>query len=101
VLESAKPETIPVEFSNQEHQFEVEAFRISDGGALIAVWLPEEPADDSPEVMTDLILAELKFSRATGIDALNGTEQQLNIAGGGLPGMLIKDSPIFVRFEKA
>jgi len=99
VLESAKPETIPVEFSNQERKFEVEAFRISDGGVLIAVWLPEEPADDSPEVMTDLTLAGLKFSRATGIDALNGTEQQLNISGGRLPGMVIKDYPIFMRLE--
>jgi len=99
VLESAKPETIPLEFSNQERKFEVEAFRISDGGVLIAVWLPEEPADDSPEVMTDLTLAGLKFSRATGIDALNGTEQQLNISGGRLPGMVIKDYPIFMRLE--
>jgi hypothetical protein len=65
------------------------------------VWLPEEPADDSPEVMTDLTFAGLTFSRATGIDVLNGTEQQLDIAGGRLPGMLIKDYPIFMRLQKA
>ena len=99
VLESATPVSTAVEFSNKEHEFEVDAFRLPNGATLAAVWLPGQPADDSPRVATDLHFPGISFSRATGIDVLNGTEQPLRISGGRLPGLVIKDYPIFIRLE--
>ncbi len=53
------------------------------------------------ETQTDIALPNHRIDRARVIDIMNGTEQQLKIRyeGNGtlLPGMLIKDYPVFIR----
>ena len=101
LLESAKPATTAVEFTNKDTKFEVDAFRLPDGATLVGVWIPDEPVDQSPSVVTDIRFPDVKFTRAAGIDSLNGTERELKISDGCLAGMIVKDYPIFVRLTGA
>jgi hypothetical protein len=101
LLESVRPMSVAIEFSRQGQEFEVEGFRLSDGTVLAGIWLPEEPADASPHVLTDLHFPEFNITHASGIDVLNGVEQPLQAQNGHLPGMIIKDYPLFVRLSTA
>ena len=102
LLDSAEPTTMQVEFSNKEHEFDVDAFRLSDGGFLVAVWLPGEPAETSPQVATDVSFpATVPFSGAKGVNVLNGTEQELRLSGNGLQNFVARDYPCFIRLDSS
>jgi hypothetical protein len=101
LLDSATPATVPVEFSNKQAEFDLDAFRLPGGRTLVGVWVPGRAADDSPRVTTDMAFPGLRFARAVGIDTLNGTEQPLEVSGGRLRGITVKDYPTFVRLEPA
>jgi hypothetical protein len=99
LLESARPGAVAPEFSNQQAEFEVDAFGLPGNRVLVGVWIPGKATDDSPSVATDIRFPGLKWKRAIGIDALNGVEQPLQASGDRLRGMLIKDYPTFIQLE--
>jgi hypothetical protein len=105
VLEGARPSEMLLEFSNSEEKFDSFAFRLPDESRLVTFWLPGEGSDDAPDIKSDVSIPNLMCKEAKGIDALNGTEQdlKLSIEGGKttLKGMLIKDYPIVVRLVGA
>ena len=101
LLEAVEPATIPVEFSNKQQEFDVDAFRQPNGDLLVAVGIAGEPADHSPQVATDLHFPQAKFSRATAIDVLNGTEQELQVVDGRIPKIVAKDYPLFIRLKQS
>jgi F5/8 type C domain len=101
LLDSAEPASVQVEFSNQAQPFEVDAFRLATGDLLVAVWLPGQPADISQQVVTDVSFPAVSFSRAKGINILNGTEQELTLSGTRLSGIVAKDYPCFLRLENS
>jgi len=96
LLESVTPASFTVEFSKSNQEFEFVTFEIPNGDKLLAVWLPQEPTDNSPLVTTDIELG-MKFSTAVGTDVLNGIVQPLVCNEHRLIGILIKDYPIFIR----
>lgn len=101
LLEAVEPAQIDIEFSNKAESFEIDAFRLENGGTLVAIWLPNEPEDVSRRVETDLIFPAIPFARATGIDVLNGSEQVLSVSTNRIPAVVTKDYPTFLRLEKA
>jgi hypothetical protein len=101
LLEAVEPAQIGIEFSNKAESFEIDAFRLQGGGTLVAIWLPNEPEDISRRVTTDLSFPTLSFSRAVGIDVLNGSEQALSVSMNRIPAFAAKDYPTFLRLEKA
>lgn len=99
LLESVAPVSLSLRFSDKDHEFESVTFQLANGDRLIAVWLLQEPVDESPVVTTDIDLDGIEFSDAFGIDVLNGTAQSLTTHQRRLQGMLIKDYPVFIRLK--
>jgi hypothetical protein len=95
------PRKAPVapEFSNQQAEFEVDAFGLPGNRVLVGVWIPGKATGDSPSIATHIRFPGLKWKRAIGIDVLNGVEQPLQASGNRLRGMLIKDCPTFIQLE--
>jgi len=52
-------------------------------------------------VATDVHFPQEKFTRATGVDVLNGTEQELQVVDGRIPGIVAKDYPLFIRLKRS
>jgi len=68
---------------------------------LITAWVDAELKDPVTERKTDIILPDIKISRAEILDSFNGTQQELIINpsknGATLRNILIKDYPVFIR----
>ena len=103
VLEGVKPAGIALEFRGQQIKVESFTFRLPDEGCLIAFWIPGAGSDDAPDIKVDVVVSKLSFNSATGIDVLNGTEQELRVTAEDgstvLKGMLAKDYPVLIRFR--
>ncbi|MBI4587109.1 MAG: discoidin domain-containing protein [Planctomycetes bacterium] len=103
VFENARPAQLAVEFTHRERQFECWTFSLPNGNRLVSVSSTGNSQDNSPDYPTDISFPGAAFSRAVGIDVLNGKEQDLVVSSGGgstiLRGMLVKDYPIVVRLS--
>ncbi len=103
VLEGAQPISSTLEFRGQSTNLESYLFRLQDGSRLAACWIPGAGSDDPPDVRADVVIHGFTPSRATGIEVLDGTEQELRIsaeAGASvLRGMSIKDYPVLLRLK--
>jgi hypothetical protein len=99
LLESVTPASIDLKFSNTEKEMDVDAFSLPNGDKLIGVWLSGEPTDDTSQSITDIAFPNQSISSVAGIDVLNGTEQVLQLSGGSLKAMVVKDYPIFLRVK--
>jgi hypothetical protein len=78
------------------------AFTLPDGDMLLALWTNDEAVEEDPGVNTSLTFPGSSAQSVTGIDILNGFEQELaaEMEGGDLVvrNLLVKDYPIFLRF---
>ena len=103
VLEGAKPAEMALEFRGQQVKLDSYTFHLPDESRLVAFWLPGPGSDEAPDLKIDVAISNLSFTSATGIDVLNGTEQELRISieGGStvLKGMLTKDYPVLIRLR--
>jgi hypothetical protein len=76
-------------------------FRRGENERLLSVWIDGPSKDGIVEKKTEIVFPGLKAQRASVLDIMNGTEQDLDFAVSGsgtiVQGMLIKDYPIFVR----
>ena len=94
---------MPVHFSGAK-EFDCYTFRRGGKDLMFAAWIPGRAEDGISESVSDIRLTGVQAKRAWGIDPMNGTEQQLNIARRGgdtvLDGMLIKDYPLFLGVRK-
>jgi hypothetical protein len=103
VLDGAKPADLQVEFSNKDQKLESYGFELPNGGLMVGAWLPGRSVDKHPGIITDVTLNAPKCSKATGIDTLNGVEQELSsrIEAGRLviPGVVIHDYPMMLRLH--
>ena len=104
VFEDAAPAECPVEVENDGTALETFTFHLPNGSILIALWVQGTAHDASCEVVSDLILPGVRCTRVTGIDVLNGFEQELSVSveGGNtvLRKLLIKDYPVVLKVAR-
>jgi hypothetical protein len=104
VFEDAVPAELAVELRNKEIAFDTFSFNLPNGEILVALWVSGAGSDDFLDIISDIVLPGILYERATGIDTLNGFEQELRVSIEGndtvLTGMLIKDYPVVLRLDK-
>ena len=105
VMDQATPAHLPVCFSEQEHKTENWSFSLPNGAFLAALWLPGASVDRHPGVTTDVTVDVARCSRVTGIDTLNGFEEELRFEQQDgqvvISDLIIRDYPLVVRLETA
>jgi len=101
VMAGAKPIILPMEVQSEASNIVSYGFSLANGDKLLALWTDGVAVDDDTGVNTTLTLLGFSAQRVTGIDVLNGFEQQMmtNIEDGNLvtQNLLVKDYPIILR----
>jgi len=79
------------------------AFRYPNGDRILAVWTDGVAQDDDPGVPATITIPDLVAGTVTGIDVLNGFEQELNVETDNgstvIRDLLVKDYPILIRLS--
>lgn len=109
LLESAKPEKMHAETEACIDKLEIHSLALPENAKLVAIWIREKSRknrfDDYVGVTTSVSISAEAPSRVVGIDLLNGREQDLDFTASGgrvvMPGLAIKDYPLFIRLEYA
>jgi hypothetical protein len=103
VFEEAHPADLTVRVRRARREVDVFTFHRPDGGALVALWAAGTGRDRFPDIRADVVLPGIRCERATGIDTLNGTEQELDVATDGkntlMANLRIKDYPVILRLD--
>jgi hypothetical protein len=99
VLDSFQPEQFKVEIKSEKDHL---VYTLAKGNEkAVAVWLTGSVGDEDPAVQTDIIIPGQKFSKAIGVDIINGTEQQLVIETKDndtvIKAILLKDWPLIIK----
>jgi hypothetical protein len=103
VLEAARPVESTLEFRGQSAKLDSYLFRLPDGSRMAAYWLPGTGSDNPPEARADIVIHGFNPSKATGVDVLNGLEQELKVTAESgtsiLKDMLVMDYPVLIRLK--
>ena len=79
------------------------AFRRGEDELMVAMWLAGAAEDGIRETAGDVRLPNVEAQGAWVVDVMNGTEQELTVThidgSAVLPGMLIRDYPVFIRMR--
>jgi len=79
------------------------SFRYPNGDRIFAVWTDGIAQDEDPGVPATITFPGLTAETISGVDALNGFEQELvfEVLGGDtvIHGLLVKDYPILIRLS--
>jgi len=101
VMAGARADSVSVEIQSPATDIRSYGFSFPSGDKLVALWTDGVAMDDDPGVTATLVLSGLAGKRVTGIDALNGFQQEMTteVEGGDLVirNLLVKDYPIIVR----
>ena len=77
------------------------SFSLTNGDKLLALWTDGVAVDDDPGINATLTFPGFSAQKVTGIDVLNGFEQELvtSMEDGNLviPNLLVKDYPTILR----
>jgi hypothetical protein len=102
-MAGASPLSLAVEIESAAENIASYGFTLPNGDTLFALWTDGIAVDEDPGVNTTLTFPGLSASKVTGVDVLNGFEQELvfETETGDLVirDLLVKDYPIFVRLE--
>ena len=102
LMDDFRPLEFAVNFSNGQGLLYF-TFQRGDKERMVSVWIDGPSKEGLVEAKTDIVFPGVHASRATVADIMNGTEQELEVAGNGadtvLKGMLMKDYPVFVTVQ--
>ncbi|MBM3846073.1 MAG: discoidin domain-containing protein [Verrucomicrobia bacterium] len=103
VMDGWRPAEFEARFDGAD-KLQVFTFQRGRGERMIAVWRPGATGDASPAIRTALRLPGLRAHRAFGIDAINGTEQELDFkrmaSDTSIEGLLLRDYATMIRIEE-
>lgn len=104
VMAGNKAAQLPVEILGDVAPLRLYTFSLRNDEYLIALWRDSAAVDNDPGVRADIIVRRFAASKATGIDVLEGIEQELIVRSEAgdlvVPGLLVKDYPIILRVAK-
>ena len=102
VMAGTSPDSLVVEIESAATNITSYGFALLNGDKLFALWTDGAAVDDDPGVRPTLTFPDLSASEVTGIDVLDGFEQELVAENGNgsliIRNLLVKDYPIIVRF---
>jgi hypothetical protein len=102
VMAGAQPVDLPVVIESEASNVKYYGFTLPDGEKLLAIWTDGAAVDYDAGVKAKLSFPGTSAQGVTGIDVLNGFEQELvtETESGDLiiRNLLIKDYPIILRF---
>jgi hypothetical protein len=103
VMDDFRPAQFPVNFSGDKVAMSF-AFQRGANERMVAAWMDGPEKDEIIQTKTDITLPGVQAKRATVVETMNGTEQELEFVVNGtdtvLKGMLIKDYPVFIRISQ-
>ena len=95
------PTSLTVNIESEATNIMSYGFILPNGEKLFALWTDGAAVEDDPGVQTTLTFPGLSAQEVTGIDVLNGFEQEMitDVEGGALVihDLLVKDYPIILR----
>jgi hypothetical protein len=100
VLDGARPSSASVKVNAGSESVDCDTFELPDGSLLAAVYLSQQPVDNSREVPTTVQFPTPSASHAVGINILNGTEQGLAVVSGEIRDVIVRDYPTFFRVSR-
>ena len=104
VMAGNEPTNLPVTIQSNATIIKNYGFSLSNGDKMLAVWNDGLAVDIDPGISTTLVIPGFADWNATGIDVLNGIEQELisSSENGDLfiSDFLLKDYPIIIRLSK-
>jgi len=105
VMAGAKPSSLSMEIESEVENIMSYSFSLANGERLFTLWTNGAAVDYDPGVSTTLTFPGISAQSVTGIDALNGFEQELiaETEDGNLVirDLLVKDYPIIVRITNS
>jgi len=104
IMAGATPISLPIEIQSEVNNVKSCQFILSNGDQLVALWNDGVAVDDDPGTPSTLTIPGFADWNATGVDILNGFEQELitSTENGDLiiRDFMIKDYPIIIRLSK-
>ncbi|MEW6716378.1 MAG: right-handed parallel beta-helix repeat-containing protein [Chloroflexota bacterium] len=101
VMAGAEPVNLPVEIQSQATNMMSYSFSLPNGDRLLALWTHGVAVDEDSGINATLTIPGFSVQKVTGIDVLNGFEQELvtNMEDGNLviSNLLVKDYPIILH----
>ena len=101
VMAGTTPTSLTVNIESEATNIMSYGFILPNGEKLFALWTDGVAVEDDPGVQTTLTFPGLSSQEVTGIDVLNGFEQEMitDVEGGALVihDLLVKDYPIILR----
>jgi hypothetical protein len=103
IMDGASPIEVEVEIESEATNLISFGFSLPDGDRLLALWSNGAAVDDDPGVSATLSFPGTSARSVTGIDVLNGFQQELDaeMLNGNLviSHLLVKDYPIILRLS--
>ena len=104
VMAGAKAGNLPIEIQSEVNPTTYYSFSLPNGDKLVAVWNDGKAVDDDPGTSSTITIPGFAGWKATGIDVLNGFEQELVSTSENnnlvISDFLLKDYPIIIRLSK-
>lgn len=93
-------DSVSVEIQSEANNIRSYGFSLPDSGRMIALWTDGVAVDNDPGIPATLTLPGLSDQRMTGIDVLNGFQQEIitEVENGNLVirNLMVKDYPIIL-----
>jgi len=103
VMEGTSPVDLQAEIQSEATNIRSYSFSSLDGDKLLALWTDGVAVDDDLGIEATITLPNFSAKKATGIDVLNGFEQELvtSVEDGSLVihSLLIRDYPLIIRLS--
>jgi hypothetical protein len=104
LMVGAETTSLPLTAETEASRFTSYAFSLPNGDLLIAVWSDGVAVDHDAGIPSQLVIPGFAGWNVTGIDVLNGFEQELKSSSESdnliIRDLLIKDYPIITRLSK-
>jgi len=104
VMAGNEPTNFPVKIQSEATIIKNYGFSLPNGNKMLAVWNDGPAVDFDPGIPTTLVIPGFADWNATGIDVLNGFEQELMTSSENgdlfISDFLLKDYPIIIRLSK-
>jgi len=100
VMAGATTDSVAIQIQSEATNIKSYSFSLPGGEKLIALWTNGVAVDDDPGITATLTLPGLSDQRMTGIDVLNGFQQEMitEVENGNLVirNLMVKDYPIIM-----
>jgi len=101
IMAGAEPSSLQMEIQSEAANIKNYNFSLPDDAYLVALWTDGVAVEDDPGIEATLIIENVSAQKVTGIDVLNGFEQQFitSIENGNLVirSLLVRDYPLILR----